>query len=167
MTAILRSPSCACGKVVCEATGEPILTAVCYCEDCQEGGRRIEALPGAARVRDADGGTPLVIYRDDRFRCVSGADLLVAHKLRDDSPTRRMVASCCNSGMFLKFGPGHWVSGYRARFDGDAPPIEMRTSVRRRRAESPIADDAPAYPGFPPQLIFKLLGARIAMLFGR
>jgi hypothetical protein len=167
MHPILRTPSCACGRVVCEAAGAPILSAVCYCADCQEGGRRIEALPGAAPVLDADGGTPLMVYRDDRFRCVSGAELLVAHKLKDSSPTRRMVASCCNSGMFLKFGPGHWVSAYRHRFTGDLPPIEMRSNVRRRRAESPLPDDAPAYAGFPPQLIFKLLAARVAMWLGR
>jgi hypothetical protein len=167
MPPTLRTPSCACGQVVCEAAGEPILSAVCYCEDCQAAGAQIEALPGAARIRDDDGGTCLMIYRDDRFRCVSGEDLLVAHKLQDKSPTRRMVASCCNSGMFLKFAPGHWVSAYRTRFSGDLPPIEMRTCVRRRRSASPLPDDAPAYPGFPPQLIFKLLGARIAMWLGR
>jgi hypothetical protein len=167
MDPILRTPSCACGRVVCEARGAPILSAVCYCEDCQEGGRRIQALPGAARVLDDDGGTPLMIYRDDRFLCVSGEELLVAHKLKDSSPTRRMVASCCSSGMFLKFGPGHWVSAYRTRFTGDLPPIEMRTSVRRRRAETPLPNDAPAYPGFPPQLILKLFAARIAMWLDR
>ena len=167
MPPILRTPSCACGRVVCEAAGAPIITSVCYCEDCQEGGRRIEALAGAPRVRDDDGGTPLVVYRDDRFRCVAGEDLLVAHKLKDDSPTRRMVASCCNGGMFLKFGPGHWVSAYRHRFTADLPPIEMRSNVRRRKSDSPLPDDAPAYAGFPPTLIFKLLGARIAMWLGR
>ncbi|WP_372784430.1 GFA family protein [Phenylobacterium sp.] len=163
----LKSPSCVCGRVVCEAVGAPILSAVCYCEDCQEGGARIEALPGAARVRDADGGTSLLIYRDDRFRCVSGADLLVDYRLKAGSPTRRVVASCCNSGLFLKFGPGHWVSAYRNRFEGDLPPVEMRTSVRRRRAEGPFPDNAPTFAGFPPRLLFKLLGARIAMLLGR
>jgi hypothetical protein len=167
MDQTLRTPSCVCGRVVCEARGAPILSAVCYCEDCQEGGRRIEALPGAARVLDDDGGTPLIVYRDDRFRCVSGEELLVGHKLKDNSPTRRMVASCCNTGMFLKFGPGHWVSAYRRRFGGDLPPIEMRSNVRRRRAASPLPDDAPAYDGFPPRLIFKLLGARVAMWLGR
>jgi hypothetical protein len=167
MDLTLRASSCVCGRVVCEAVGEPIATAVCYCEDCQEGGRRIEALPGAAPLRDADGGTAYLTYRDDRFRCVSGAELMVGHRLRERSPTSRMVASCCNSGMFLKFGPGHWVSAYRIRFAGDLPPIAMRTCVRSRRAQSALPDDAAAYAGHPPQLFLKLIAARISMLLGR
>ena len=82
----------------------PILSVVCYCDDCQKGGREIESLPNAARVLDADGGTPYLSYRDDRFSCVSGANLLVGYKIKDSAPTQRFVASCCNSGMFLKFG---------------------------------------------------------------
>jgi len=143
MPPILRTPSCACGRVVYEAAGAPIITSVCYCEDCQEGGRRIEALAGAPRVRDDDGGTPLVVYRDDRFRCVAGEDLLVAHKLKDDSPTRRMVASCCNSGMFLEVRAGALGLGLspslhrRPAADRDAlerPSPEVRQPAARRRA---------------------------------
>ncbi len=43
----VRTSQCGCGRVRCESRGEPILSVVCYCLDCQEGGRRIEALPGA------------------------------------------------------------------------------------------------------------------------
>ncbi|MBL1255374.1 GFA family protein [Methylocystis sp. Sn-Cys] len=161
-----RISSCACGRVRCEAIGEPILSAVCYCADCQEGGRRIEALPNAALVRDPDGGTPYLTYRDDRFRCVSGADLLEEHRLKPNSPTRRMVASCCNSGMFVKFDPGFWVSTYRLRYDGNPPPIEMRTQTRHRKSEMELPSDAPSYRGFPLRLFLKLGAARIAMLTG-
>jgi hypothetical protein len=166
MTQILRTSSCVCGRVRCEAVGAPILSAVCYCDSCQEGGRLIEALPGATPVRDADGGTPYLTYRDDRFRCVAGADLLVGYKITERAPTQRFVASCCNTGLFAKFGPGHWVSAYRARFEGDLPPIEMRNQTRYRRADTDIPTDAPSFPGFPPRLFLKLIGARIAMLVG-
>jgi hypothetical protein len=57
MDLTVRTSSCVCGRVRCEAAGAPILSGVCYCDDCQEGGRRIEALPHAAPVLDADGGT--------------------------------------------------------------------------------------------------------------
>ena len=76
------------------------------------------------------------------------------------------MASCCNSGMYLKFAPGHWVSAYRARFDGDLPPIEMRTQTQYRLADTEIPRDAPSYRRFPLKLLGKLLGARIAMLLG-
>lgn len=158
--------SCACGSVRCEAVGEPILSSVCYCSDCQEGGRRIEALPHAPPVRDADGGTPYLVFRDDRFRCVDGQERLEDHRLNLDSPTRRVVARCCNTGMFLKFDPGFWVSTYRLRYDGELPPIAMRTKIERRHSDLPLPQDAPSYRGFPLRLIGRLMAARLAMAFG-
>jgi hypothetical protein len=163
----IRTSSCTCGRVRFEAVGAPILSGVCYCADCQEGGRRIEALPGAAPIRDGDGGTPYLTYRDDRFRCVTGGELLADQRLKQGAPTRRVVASCCNSGMFLKFGPGHWTSAYRGRFSGDLPPIEMRSQTRARRSDAPLPDDAPSYAGFPLRLFARLIRARIDMLIGR
>jgi hypothetical protein len=163
-----RCSSCACGRVQCQAMGRPIVSLVCYCDDCQEGARIIEALPNATSFRDLDGGTPLLTYRDDRFKCSSGEELLVAYKIKERSPTRRMVASCCNSAMFLKFAPGFWVSAYRARFEGDdLPPIEMRDQIEHRRADTPLPSDAPGYPGFPMRLFAKIISARVSMLLGR
>jgi hypothetical protein len=167
MDQIVRRSSCACGRVTCEGVGEPILSAVCYCDDCQEGGRRIESLPDAPPVLDPDGGTPYLTYRDDRFRCVAGADLLVGYRIKEGAPTQRLVASCCNSAMFLKFAPGHWVSAYRRQFQGDLPPIELRNQTRHRVAQTALPDDAPSHRGYPPKLVFRLLGARVAMLMGR
>lgn len=165
MDQIIRTSACVCGRVLCEGIGTPILSAVCYCDDCQAGGRQIERLPNAARVLDLDGGTPYLTYRDDRFRCVSGSDLLVGYKIRDRAPTQRFVASCCNSGMFLIFAPGHWVSAYRARFAGALPPIEMRTQTKFRQAGTEIPLDAPSYRRYPMKLFGRLIGARISMFF--
>ena len=167
MVQTIRTSTCVCGRVRCQGVGTPILSAVCYCDDCQKGGHQIEGLPRAARVLDADGGTPYLTYRDDRFSCVSGADLLVGYKISDHAPTQRFVASCCNSGIFLKFGPGHWVSSYRARFQGDLPPIEMRTQTKYRNADTEMPLDAPSYRKYPMKLFRRLLGSRIAMLIGR
>jgi len=58
--------SCSCGSVELEAVGAPIASVVCYCDDCQEGSRQIEALPNARPVQDPDGGTAYVLYRKDR-----------------------------------------------------------------------------------------------------
>lgn len=167
MSEIVRTSSCRCGRVRCRAIGAPIVSAVCYCDDCQAGGRQIERMPKAGSVLDDDGGTAYLTYRDDRFSCVSGAELLVGHKIREHAPTQRYVASCCNTAMYLKFAPGHWVSAYRARFAGELPPIEMRTQTRFRPADSPMPADAPSYRRFPMKLFGRLLSARIAMLFGR
>ena len=91
--------------------------------------------------------------------------MLVGYKLNPDGPTQRFVASCCNTGLFIKFAPGHWTSAYRSRFDGPLPPIEMRTKVARRQSDLPIPQDVPAYRSFPLKLFRRLFTARIAMLF--
>ena len=55
-----------------------------------------------------------------------GQEYLEEHRLKPDSPTRRVIATCCNSGMFLDFTKGHWLTMYRNRFPAGAPPLEMR-----------------------------------------
>src|SRR5271169_6359149 len=100
--------SCSCGSVELEAIGTPITSAVCYCDDCQEGSRQIEALPNAPPVRDTDGGTAYILYRKDRVKCSRGAELLKRHKIREKSATNRVVAACCNSPMMLNFDDSKW-----------------------------------------------------------
>jgi hypothetical protein len=166
MSKIVRIASCACGAVRCEAVQEPIAAAVCYCADCQNGGRFLSALPGAPPVLDADGGASYLVYRDDRFRCISGADKLVPYRLSDKAPTRRMVASCCNSGMFVKFEPGFWVSAYRLRFAGNLPPVAMRNQTRDRKSAAPLPTDAPNFPRYPLRFLAKLAQERLKMALG-
>lgn len=163
----IKIARCDCGHVRCEGIGEPIVSAVCYCDDCQAGGHRLEALASAPAVLDPDGGTQYLTYRADRYRCLDGAELLVGHKLSERAPTQRFVASCCNSGMFLKFAPGFWISAYSVRFDGPPPSIEMRNKTERRHSVLPLPTDAPAYRGFPVRLFWRLIKARIEMLVGR
>jgi hypothetical protein len=160
---IERSASCTCGRVQLKAIGEPILGAACCCSDCQAGARLIEALPNAAVIRDAFGGTPYLIYRDDRFACVAGAEALEGIKLSASAPTTRYVATCCNSGMYLKHGPGWWTSVYRARFSGDPPLVELRNKVAGLPPGVSLPGDIPSYRGFPLKLIRRLLAARLAM----
>jgi hypothetical protein len=156
--------SCLCGKVECEATGTPILTVVCYCDDCQRGSRQIEALPDAAPVLRADSGTAYVLYRKDRFKCTKGRELLRDLRLEERSPTRRVIAGCCNSAMYLDFEKGHWVSAYWGRFQKAAPPIQMHIQTRFKPDPEHAPTDIPTYRAFPPLFFAKLLFARIAML---
>ncbi|MGH7003320.1 MAG: GFA family protein, partial [Alphaproteobacteria bacterium] len=148
-------------------TGTPILSAVCYCDDCQAGARLIEALPQAGRVCDADGGTAYLLYRKDRVRCARGVQHLKDYKIKAASPTSRVVATCCNSGLYLNFSKGHWLSLYRGRFQGEGPPVEMRVCTKFKPEGSVIPDDAPRYAKFPLKFVGKLIAARIAMLLRR
>jgi hypothetical protein len=114
-----------------------------------------------------------VLYRKDRVRCVTGQAYLEEHRLKPDSPTRRVIATCCHSPMFLDFTRGHWLTMYRDRFPANAPPLEARLMTRDRRghaavadnvpAEDLLADDLPNYPGHSGRFMLRLVAARIAM----
>ena len=159
---------CSCGGVELEAIGAPIVSAVCYCDDCQEGSRLIEALPNARPVRDSDGGTAYLVYRKDRVKCSRGSQFLRGYKIRETSPTNRIVATCCNSAMLLNFDDGkHWVDIYRARLQGDIPAVQMRICTKFKAEGGDVPNDVPGYRSFPLKFLVKLLAARIAMLLHR
>jgi hypothetical protein len=158
---------CQCGKVKFEAVGRPILTASCYCASCQEAGSRFEQLASAQSVLNPDGGTDYVLYRKDRVQCVTGQEYLEEHRLKLDSPTRRVIATCCNSAMFLDFTKGHWLTIYRNRFPADAPLPEMRVMTKDRRDGIKLADDLPNYDGHSGKFMLRLIAAWIAMGFRR
>src|ERR1700745_3770745 len=98
-----RTASRRCGKVELRIVGAPILRGICYCASCQEAGRGHQAAPGADSVLAEGGGTGYVLYRKDRVRCVQGGNLFEERRLKPGSPTRRMVARCCNTAMLLDF----------------------------------------------------------------
>jgi hypothetical protein len=157
------SAACQCGKVKFEGVGPPILTASCYCTSCQEAGHQFEQLASAPPLLDSDSGTSVVLYRKDRVRCVIGQEYLEERRLKPDSPTRRVLATCCNSAMFLDFTKGHWLSMFRNRFPTGAPPLEMRVMTKERRVGVELADDLPNYRGHSGKFMLKLIAAWIAM----
>ena len=157
--------SCRCGAVVMEAEGPPITRGACYCASCQEAGRRLELLAGAPPVRQPDGGTDCLLYRKDRVRCVERGEKLQAHRLTPVSPTRRMVASCCNSAMFADFTKGHWLTLYRNRMAGAVPPLQMRIMTAARPGGTVLPQDIPNHAGYGKGMMIKLLAAWMAMGF--
>lgn len=158
---------CVCGAVEIEAWGEPLSHLSCYCDDCQEAGRQLEAMPGAPRVKDDDGGTRLVLYRRDRYRVVRGEDRLLQHKLRAPSATHRVYTSCCHSALHLGFERGpHWVSFFTTRVEGEPPPLEVLVQTKFKPAGVPFAHEAPAS-SFPIGLVLRLLWSRVLMALGR
>jgi hypothetical protein len=163
-----RLASCACGRVELQLLGEPITCVVCYCDDCQEGARQIEALPGAPPVQDPDGGTGCLVYRKDRVTCGRGASYLRPHKIKDASVTNRMVATCCNSAMLLNFDDSKpWVDVYRSRCHGDVPALQMRICTRFKPKPEYTAGGVRSFPGYPIRFLAKLMLAWMAMRFGR
>ncbi len=158
-----RTSSCACGRVRFRATGKPIVSAVCYCADCQIGGRQLEEAGARKDFRDEWGGTGYLSYRDDHVTCLEGASLLQGFKISDQAPTTRFIATCCRSPMYLKFGPGWWTSLYLVRFGAAAPPLEMRNQTRHVSNQGALPRDLPIFRSFPLRLFARLSGARLGM----
>ena len=163
-----RTPArCRCGQVVFELIGRSILTATCHCDSCRQAAVALEALPGAPPVRSAGGGSDYVLMRKDRARPVTGSDRLREYRLGPKSPTRRVVAECCASPMFLEFENGHWLSVFRDRLaPADRPPIQMRTMTKDLGpAASDLDPSIPTVGMMAPAFMGRLLGAWIAMGF--
>ncbi len=163
-----RVAHCRCGAVEVGAWGEPIIVNACYCDDCQAAAQRLAASANLAPAASADGGTEFMVFRRDRIACTRGADRLQAMRLTDASKTRRMIAGCCATPMYLAFDDKRpWVSAFRASFGPDAPPVEMRICTRFRRSEEKAEDGLLSHPGYPPAMMVRILAAWPLMLFSR
>src|SRR5690606_22558689 len=105
--------TCRCGQVRLEVTGAPMVSAECCCNSCRRAAARFEQLPGAQPVLGPHGTVRYELYRKDRVRFVSGQEQMRAFRLKPNSPTRRVVAGCCNTPPFAEVqgGPGPGPSG--------------------------------------------------------
>lgn len=157
--------ACDCGTVRIEADGAPMLSGVCHCTSCRTAGQAFDAVSGSAPIVDATGGTATVLWRKDRVRVAAGGDRLEAHRLTPQSPTRRMVATCCGAPMLLDFTKGFWVTVYRPRV-ADAPTPTMRVMTGDVPADVVLPDDGLArHRGHSGRFMLKLLTTWAAMRF--
>ncbi|MGY5972893.1 GFA family protein [Stenotrophomonas sp. SG1] len=122
--------ACTCGQVRLTTTGRPIATVECCCDSCRRAGARMQAVPGAPQVLGPQGQTHFVMQRKDRVRIDAGHSRLHAWRLSSTAGSRRVVAGCCNTPLFLEFSGGHWLSLYGLLWpDALRPAVEMRTMV--------------------------------------
>lgn len=158
--------ACACGQVRLEVENVPIVSAECHCDSCRKAGARLQALPAAPPVLEPNGGTRFVLYRKDRVRFPEGVDLLGAFRLKPESSTRRIVATCCNTPVFLEFEHGHWLSLYGGLWpEGTRPPPELRTMTSDLPKGTALDDEVPSGKRQTLAFFARLLGAWIAMGF--
>jgi hypothetical protein len=167
MTKTGFSATCTCGEVALDVLGAPIMSAVCYCNSCRKAGRQFEQAPGAPSVVNADAGVEYSLFRKDRVKVARGGHRLQEHRLTAASPTRRIVATCCNAPMFVDFTKGHWLTLYRDRLPADAPPVELGVMAKDLPAGTPAPKGIPTYSTFSPMAMVRLLGAWAAMGFRR
>jgi hypothetical protein len=157
---------CRCGQVSLRLTGQPILTTECLCNSCRSAGAFLQTLPGALPLLDKKGATLTAMYRKDHFACVSGDELLREYRLKPDSQTRRVVAKCCNSSMFMEFEKGHWIDIYGWLWPPERRPApEMRTMVGDLPDGALLPDDLPNAKSHSLRFYTKLIGAWMAMRF--
>lgn len=159
---------CACGRTEFQATGSPMLVMACYCDDCQAANAQINAMPNGHGGARSDGGTPSTVFRKDRVRCVRGQELLNEHKLRPDSHTSRVIATCCNSNMETRFDnwyPFVALRTHSVNTDDVKPQLCMNTKWAPNKDR--IMFQVPHHAGIPLSFAMKLLGASVQLGFQR
>lgn len=157
---------CTCGQVRLEVVHPPIVSTECHCNSCREAGDRLQALPAAPAFMESNGGTRFVEYRKDRIRVLAGGELLREFRLAPGAKTRRVVASCCNTPVFLEFKNGHWLSLYGCLWGKQTPPpLDLRTMTSDLPDDAVLPDDVPNAKRQSVSYIAKLMGAWIAMGF--
>ena len=157
---------CACGQLRLQVRGRPIISVECCCDSCRQAGARLERLEGAQPILGPHGTTRFELYRKDRVSFVSGEEQLREFRLSPGSGTRRVVAGCCNTPVFLDFKGGHWFSLYGGLWPKDVlPPPEMRTMAADLPDASVLPTDVPNHKHQSVEFFAKLLGAWIAMGF--
>jgi hypothetical protein len=152
---------CACGRVEFEGTGAPLAMLACYCDDCQAAAKQIDAMPPSAHSGMlADGGTISMCFRKDLVRCTRGSELLIEHKLRPRSHTKRSIASCCNSNMSTGFDNWFPMAALRT-FSVNVESVKPQCCINTRFAPdvSKIMHDVPRSARVPPGFLLKLLAA--------
>lgn len=157
---------CQCGKVAFEVSGAPFLAATCCCDSCAEAADIFSRLPHAPDVRDGIGATPYGMMRKDRIACTRGAEHLRSLRLSPAAKTRRMVATCCNTPVFLEFKGGHWLSVYKGMWpEGARPAITVRTMTGDREDRAALPQDIPNLKAQSLGFFWKLFAAWAAMGF--
>ncbi|MVA99267.1 hypothetical protein GN330_18635 [Nitratireductor sp. CAU 1489] len=157
---------CACGQTRLEVLGAPILVSECLCNSCRAAADRLAKLPGASNILTRYGATPSAEYRKDRVRILAGAGHLAEFRLSAGAGSRRVIATCCNTPVFLELKGAHWLSVYLHLWPEETrPKAEMRTMVGDLPDAADVPDDVPNLKSHTLSFYAKLLGAWIGMGF--
>ncbi|NRP19507.1 hypothetical protein LPJGGPFB_02764 [Ensifer adhaerens] len=157
---------CACGQTRLKVQGTPILVSECLCDSCRAAAARLSGLPGARSILTSYEATPSAEYRKDRITIVSGEETLSEFRLSPDAGSRRVIATCCNTPVFLEMKGAHWLSLYLHLWPQETrPKAALRTMVGDLPDASRLPKDIPNLKTHTVSFYAKLLCAWIAMGF--
>lgn len=157
---------CSCGKTRIEVTGRPFMTTECLCASCRSAAARLETLPGSPDMLTAYGATPCAEYRKDRVKIVRGKECMKEFRLSPEAGSRRGIAVCCNTPLFLEMKGAHWLSLYLHLWPvGASPKPELRTMTADLPDASMLPQDIPNLKSHSPTFYAKLFAAWVAMGF--
>jgi hypothetical protein len=158
--------SCRCGKVAFQVRGRHIASVECLCNSCRESSGRLQKLPNAPEILTANGGTRYVMLRKDCVQFDRGTELLREFRLSPEAKTRRVVASCCNTPIFVEFLGGHWLSTFDSVWPRQSlPPLELRTMTGDSPGAKQLPNDVPNAKTHTLKFYWKLFAAWAAMGF--
>jgi Family of unknown function (DUF6151) len=157
---------CMCGQVDIEVIGDPMISAECCCNSCRAAAARLQKLPDATALLGPFDETRFVLYRKDRIRFLKGAEYFKDFRLTPGAKTRRVIAACCNTPIFLEFQGAHWLNLYGGLWPaGTLPPPALRTMTSDLPDASVLPNDVPNYKRQSISFFGKLLTTWIAMGF--
>ena len=158
--------ACTCGHTRLEVRGAPILVCECLCDSCRAAADRLAQLPGARSPLTSYHATPCAEYRKDRVHFLSGAETMREFRLSPTSGSRRVVATCCNTPLFLEMKGAHWLSLYLHLWpEKTRPKPSLRTMTSDLKDRSRLPADIPNLKTHTIAFYGKLLAAWIAMGF--
>lgn len=158
--------SCNCGKTAIEVIGAPFLVTECMCNSCRAAAARLAGLPQAENMLTPIGATVTAMYRKDRVRFTDDFDKLAEFRLTENAGTRRVVATCCNTPVFMELKGAHWLDIYLHLWpDTSRPKPQLRTMVSDLADASALPDDMPNLKKQSASFYAKLFAAWIAMGF--
>ena len=158
--------ACACGQTRLAVQGAPIASVECCCTSCRAAAERMQSLAGAPQILTGYDATPFVMYRKDRVQFLSGTETLKHFRLSPEHTSKRVIATCCNTPVYLEFKGGHWLSLYGALWPaGTTPAAEMRTMTKDLPIGASLPDDIPNAKNQSLGFFAKLFGAWVGMGF--
>lgn len=163
---MIANLGCRCGRTTLEVKDDPMVVTECLCNSCREAGRRLHVLGIEPPLLTPYGATACAEYRKDRVRLTVGREHLRELRLTATAGTRRVVAGCCQTPLFLEMKGAHWLSVYCHLWpEASRPRATVRTMTADLASTSGLPADIPNLETQSVSFYLKLAAAWIAMGF--